>query len=41
MEISNLQDAEFKTLVIRMIKGLNENLNSTKKDTVRNEGYTN
>ena len=41
MEISNLSDAEFKTLVIRMIKGLNENLNSTKKDTVRNEGYTN
>ena len=32
METSNLLDAEFKTLVIRMLKELSENfLNSTKK----------
>ena len=31
MEISNLPDAEFKTLVIRMLKELNEDLNSIKK----------
>ena len=31
MEISNLWDAEFKTLVIRMLKELSENLNSIKK----------
>ena len=34
MEISNLSDAEFKTLVIRvirMLKELSKNLNSTKK----------
>ena len=31
MEISNLSDAEFKTLVIRMLKELSEDLNSTKK----------
>ena len=31
MEISNLSDAEFKTLVIRMIKELTEHLNSIKK----------
>ena len=41
MEISNLSDAEFKTLVIRMLKELSEDLNSIKKDPVRNEGYTN
>ena len=29
--MSNLSDAEFKTLVIRMLKGLNEDLNSMKK----------
>ena len=40
MEISNLSDAEFKTLVIRMLKELNEDFNSIKKDPVRNEGYT-
>ena len=34
MEISNLSDAEFKTLVIRMLKGLREG-------PVRNEGFTN
>ena len=31
MEISNLSDAEFKTLVIRMLKELSEELNSIKK----------
>ena len=31
MEIRNLSDAEFKTLVIRMIKELSEDLNSIKK----------
>ena len=31
MEISNLPDAEFKTLVIRMLKELNGDLNSIKK----------
>ena len=31
MEISNLSDPEFKTLVIRMLKELNEHFNSIKK----------
>ena len=31
MEISNLSDAEFKTLVIRMLKELSEDLKSKKK----------
>ena len=31
MEISNASDAEFKTLVIRMLKELSEDLNSIKK----------
>ena len=31
MEINNLSDAEFKTLVIRMLKELSECLNSIKK----------
>ena len=31
MEISNLSDAEFKTLVIRMLKELCEDLSSIKK----------
>ena len=31
VEISNLSDAEFKTLVIRMLKKLNEDLNSIKR----------
>ena len=31
MEISNLSDAEFKTLFIRMFGELNEDLNSIKK----------
>ena len=30
MEISNLSDVEFKTLVIRMLKELSEDLRSTK-----------
>ena len=38
MEISNLADAEFKT---RMLRELSEDLNSIKKDPVRNKGYTN
>ena len=41
MERSNLSDAEFKTLVIRMLKELSEDFSSIKKDPVRNEGYTN
>ena len=40
MEISDLSDAEFKTLVIRMLKELSGDLNSIKKDPVRNKGYT-
>ena len=39
MEIINLSEAEFKTLVIRMLKELSEDLNSKKKDPVRNEGF--
>ena len=40
MEMSNLSDAEFKTLVIMMLKKLSEDLRSIhKKDPVRNEGY--
>ena len=31
MEISNLSDTEFKTLVIRMLKELSEDLSSIKK----------
>ena len=31
MEISNLSDAEFRTLIIRMLKELSEDLNSIKK----------
>ena len=31
MEISNLSDAEFKTLVIRMLRELSEDLNSIKQ----------
>ena len=41
MEISNLSDAEFKTLVVRMLKKLSEDLSSIKKEPVRNEGFTN
>ena len=31
MEISNLSEAEFKTLVIRMLEELSEDLNSIKR----------
>ena len=31
MEVSNLSDAEFKTLLIRMLKELSEDLNNIKK----------
>ena len=31
MEISNLSDADFKTLVIRMLRELSEDLTSIKK----------
>ena len=41
MEIRNLPDAEFKTLVIRMLKELSEDFNSIKKRFSQNEGYTN
>ena len=41
MEIGNLSDAEFKTLVIMMLKELSEGLNSIKKDPVRNKGFIN
>ena len=41
MEISNLSDAGFKTLAMRMLKELSEDLTSIKKDPARNEGYTN
>ena len=33
MEISNLSDADFKTLFIRMLKELSEDLSSIKKKT--------
>ena len=36
METSNLSDAEFKMLAIRMLKELSENLTSIKKDPFRN-----
>ena len=39
METSNLSDAEFKTLVIRMLKDLSADLSSI-KESVSNEGYT-
>ena len=37
MEISNLLNAEFKILVIRIFKELSEDLSRIKKDPVRNE----
>ena len=40
MEVSNLSDAEFKTVVMRMLKEISEDLNSIKKEPVRNKGYT-
>ena len=39
MEISNLSDAEFKTLFIRMLKELSEDSQQHKKDPVRNKAY--
>ena len=41
MNISNLSDAEFKTLVIRMLKELNEDIRIIKKCMVRDEQCTN
>ena len=42
MEMTNLSDAQFKTLFIRMLKELRQDLNSIKKkDSVRNTGYIN
>ena len=38
MEISNQSDAEFKTLVIRMLKELSEDLNSI-KDKVSSQSH--
>ena len=46
MEINNLSDAEFKTLVIRMLRNLSKDLNSIKntqsemKDTLIKEQFT-
>ena len=41
MDISNLSDSEFKTLVIRMLKELKGGPQQHKKDRVRNEGFIN
>ena len=41
MEISSLWDAEFKTLVPRLLKELSEDVSSIKKNPVRNDEYTN
>ena len=38
MEISNLSDAEFKTLLIRMFKELSEDLSSMKKTQSETKG---
>ena len=35
MEISNLSDAEFKTLVVRMIEEISEGLISIKKTNIK------
>ena len=40
MKKSNLSDAEFKTLVVNMLKELIGWFSSIKKDPGRNEGYT-
>ena len=34
MEISNLSDEKYKTLVLRMLKELSEDLSGIKKDSV-------
>ena len=39
MEVNNLPDAEFQTLVIRMLKELSEDLNSIRKIHSENKGY--
>ena len=41
METSNLLDAQFKPVVIRMLSELSEDPNSMKKDPVINEECTN
>ena len=41
IELSNLSDAEIKTLLIKMLKELSKDLSSVRKDPVRNKGYTN
>ena len=41
MDISNLSDAKVKTLITMMLKELSGNLNSIKKDPIRNEKHTN
>ena len=38
MEISNLSDTEFKTLVIRMLKEFSEDLNSMKRSSQALDG---
>ena len=40
MEIRNLSDAEFPTLVIRTLKELSKDLSSIENDPVRNRGST-
>ena len=40
MGTSNLLDADFKTLVKRILNELIENFNRIKKGLVRKEGYT-
>ena len=39
MEISNLLDAEFKTVVIRMLKELSENLNNIRRSSQKQEQH--
>ena len=40
MEVSNLPDTKFKTLITRILRVLSEDVNSIKR-SLRNEGYTN
>ena len=40
VKTSNPLDAEVKTLVIRMLKEISEDLNSIKKNPIRNERYS-
>ena len=39
MEISNVSDAEFKTLVIRVLRELSEDLNSIKRSSQKQRIY--